>query len=89
VVLPLLVPAIGAVIVVRIIMGVKAFDEMYLLTRGGPNGATTLVSQHIKTLFFDNLQLGQGAAFSMVVVVATALILGVFLFVRSRKEKNA
>jgi multiple sugar transport system permease protein len=89
IVVPLLVPAIGAVIVVRIIMGVKAFDEMYLLTRGGPNGSTTLVTQHIKTLFFDNLQLGPGAAFSLVVVIATAVVLGLFLFVRSRRESKA
>jgi multiple sugar transport system permease protein len=89
IVLPLLAPAIGAVIIVRVIMGVKAFDEMYLLTRGGPNGSTTLVTQHIKTLFFDNLQLGTGSAFSMLIVVLTALLLGVFLFVRSRKENKA
>lgn len=85
IVLPALLPAIGAVIIVRIIMGVKAFDEMYLVTRGGPDGATTLVSQHIKTLFFDNLQLGEAAAFSLVVVMATALVLAVFLFMRSRR----
>lgn len=86
VVLPHLVPTIGAVIIVRIIMGVKAFDEMYLLTRGGPNYATTLVSQHVKTLFFDHLKLGPGSAFSLLTVVIVALVLGVFLFVRSRKE---
>lgn len=86
VVLPALKPAIAAVIVVRIIMGVKAFDEMYLLTRGGPDGATTLVSQHIKTLFFDNLELGEASAFSLAVVVATAVVLGVFLFFRSKAD---
>jgi multiple sugar transport system permease protein len=86
VVLPLLAPAIGAVILVRIIMGVKAFDEMYLLTRGGPDGATTLVSQHIKTLFFDNLQLGEASAFSLAIVIVTAVILGIFLFARSKAQ---
>ncbi|WP_299169728.1 carbohydrate ABC transporter permease [uncultured Arthrobacter sp.] len=86
VVLPALKPAIAAVVVVRIIMGVKAFDEMYLLTRGGPDGATTLVSQHIKTLFFDNLELGEASAFSLAVVLATAVILGVFLFFRSKAD---
>lgn len=85
--IPLLRPAIAAVIVVRIIMGVKAFDEMYLLTRGGPDGATTLVSQYIKTLFFDNLQLGDASSFSFVVVIATALVLGIYLFVRSKVKK--
>lgn len=89
VILPILVPTLGAVAVVRIIMGVKAFDEMYLLTAGGPNGATTLVSLHIKELFFDQLRFGQAAAYGMVVVILTAIILGVYLFAQSRKEKAA
>jgi multiple sugar transport system permease protein len=84
IVLPALRRAIGVVIVIRVIMGVKAFDEMYVLTHGGPDGATTLVSQHIKSLFFDNLELGAAAAFSLTVVVVTAIALGVFLFIRSK-----
>lgn len=87
IVLPALKPAIAAVVVVRVIMGVKAFDEMYLLTAGGPNFATTLVTQHIKTLFFDHLEFGQAAAFSLVVVVATAAVLGVVMFVRSKVQR--
>lgn len=86
IVLPILVPTIAAVALVRVVMGIKAFDEMYLLTRGGPDGATTLITQQVKILFFDNLQLGPGAAFSLVVVVAVAVCLGVVLFVRSRRE---
>lgn len=83
IVLPILAPAIGAVAVVRVVMGIKAFDEMYLLTRGGPDGATTLVTQQVKILFFDSLQLGRGAAFGLVVVVAVAVCLGIAMFARS------
>ncbi len=67
--LPLLWPAIAATIFIRAVMGVKAFDEMYLLTAGGPDQATTLVSLHIRDVFFDQLNLGYGAAFSVVVLV--------------------
>jgi multiple sugar transport system permease protein len=87
VVLPALRPAIAAVIIVRVIMGVKAFDEMYLLTAGGPDFATTLVTQHIKSLFFDNLEFGQASAFAFVVVLLTAVVLGVFMFVRSKVQR--
>lgn len=87
VILPALRPAVAAVVVVRVIMSVKAFDEMYLLTAGGPDFATTLVTQHIKTLFFDNLEFGEAAGFSLVVVVLTALVLGVFMFVRSKVQR--
>lgn len=87
--LPMIVPAIGAVAVIRVIMGVKVFDEMYLLTTGGPDGATTLVSQRIQLWFFDDLKFGDASAYSVVVVVITALVLGLFLFVRSRIGRTA
>ncbi|HYH33108.1 MAG TPA: sugar ABC transporter permease, partial [Pseudonocardia sp.] len=82
VVLPLLTPALVAAALIRLVMGVKAFDEMYLLTRGGPGDATTLVSLHIRNVFFDRLELGYGAAFSLVVVVAVIAGLLVALAVR-------
>lgn len=66
--LPILWPAIAATIFIRAVMGVKAFDEMFLLTAGGPDQATMLVSLHIRDVFFDQLRLGYGAAFSVVVM---------------------
>jgi multiple sugar transport system permease protein len=86
VVIPLLAPAIGAVAVVRVVMGVKAFDEMYMLTSGGPRGATTLVSQHIRDLFFVSLRFGHASAYGLVIVVVTAVAVGMVMFVRSRQE---
>jgi multiple sugar transport system permease protein len=84
IVLPLVAPAVGAVAVVRIIMGIKVFDEMYLLTSGGPDGATTLVSQRVQLWFFQDLSFGKAAAFSILVVLFAAAVLGIFLAVRSR-----
>jgi multiple sugar transport system permease protein len=75
VVLPLLVPAILAASLIRLTMGAKAFDEMYVLTQGGPGTATTLVSLYIRSVFFDQLELGYGAAISILVIVAVAVAL--------------
>jgi multiple sugar transport system permease protein len=82
VVLPLLTPALVAAALIRLVMGVKAFDEMFLLTRGDPGDATTLVSLHIRNVFFDRLELGYGAAFSLAVVVFVAVLLLVTALVR-------
>jgi multiple sugar transport system permease protein len=82
VILPLLTPALIAAALIRIVMGVKAFDEMYLLTRGGPGDATTLVSLHVRNVFFDRLDVGYGAALSLVVVVAAAAVVVVFFSTR-------
>ncbi|MDK1374086.1 MULTISPECIES: sugar ABC transporter permease [unclassified Sinorhizobium] len=85
--IPMLMPAILGTIFIRAVMGVKAFDEMYLLTAGGPNSATTLVSLHIRDVFFDQLNYGYGSAFSVLIVALMSLIIGVALVVQ-RLRRN-
>ncbi|MGF3056775.1 carbohydrate ABC transporter permease [Microbacterium sp. YY-01] len=91
VILPILTPAIVGVAAVRLIMSVKVFDEMYLLTHGGPGLSTTVISLYIRTVFFDRLDFGYGSALSIVVIVSVllALIIGVAgrsLFTRIRND---
>lgn len=76
VVVPLLVPAILVASFIRLTMGAKAFDEMYVLTKGGPDNATTLVSLYIRSVFFDQLELGYGAAVSILVILAVIVAMG-------------
>jgi multiple sugar transport system permease protein len=88
VVLPLLVPAILAASIIRLTMGAKAFDEMYVLTQGGPGTATTLVSLYIRSVFFDQLELGYGAAISILVIVAVAVALGLVALGRALRPSR-
>jgi multiple sugar transport system permease protein len=92
IVLPLLRPALFAAFLIRLVMSIKAFDEMFLLTKGGPGTSTTLVSLHIRNVFFDQLELGYGAAFSVAIVVVTAVMVTVAALVRrlaTRREAPA
>ncbi|GAA3801136.1 carbohydrate ABC transporter permease [Streptomyces chiangmaiensis] len=82
VVLPMIRPAIVTAAAIRLVMSVKAFDEMYLLTHGGPGNATNLISLHIRTIFFDRLEFGYGAAIGVAIIVAFALLGGIFALVR-------
>lgn len=45
--LPLLMPNMLVVVVLALIKGVQTFDEIYVLTGGGPGSATMLVVQYI------------------------------------------
>jgi multiple sugar transport system permease protein len=84
--LPLMLPAIAVTLVFRAIVGVKVFDEIYLLTGGGPGTATEVVSYTIFRRFFTEGQTGYGAAMS--VVVLTALVL-VFIAARVATRRKA
>lgn len=71
--LPLMLPTIGVTLVFRLLVSVKVFDEIYLLTAGGPGTATEVVSYTIFRRFFTEGQTGYGAAMSVVVLFALAL----------------
>ncbi len=59
---PLLRPVALIVIMLGIIYTVKTFDTVILLTNGGPDNGSQLMSTWAYTLAFTNFQTGQGAA---------------------------
>jgi multiple sugar transport system permease protein len=68
--LPMMMPTIVVTLVFRTIAGIKVFDEIYLLTAGGPGTATEVVSFTIFRRFFTEGQMGYGSAMSVVVLLA-------------------
>jgi multiple sugar transport system permease protein len=72
--LPLMLPTIVVTLVFRAIVALKVFDEIYLLTAGGPGTATEVISFTIYRRFFTEGQMGYGSAMSIVVMVAMALL---------------
>ena len=70
VMLPLLKPAIVVALLFRTILAFKVFDEVYLLTSGGPGTSTELVTLHLYKVFFEQNQLGYGALLSLALIAA-------------------
>ena len=54
----------------RSIFAFKVFDEIFLLTSGGPGTATDVVSLHLFKVFFEQNNLGYGAMLSIVIILA-------------------
>jgi multiple sugar transport system permease protein len=74
--LPLLKPALVVALLFRSILAFKAFDEVYLLTGGGPGTSSELVSLHLYRVFFEQNQLGYGALLSVLTIVVVLSLLG-------------
>jgi alpha-1,4-digalacturonate transport system permease protein len=70
--LPLLMPNLLVVLVLAAIRAVQTFDEVFVLTGGGPGSATTFVVQFIyQTGFQEQVHLyGLAAAGSLLLAVA-------------------
>ena len=75
IVLPLLRPALMVAVTFRSILAFKAFDEVYLLTSGGPGTSTELISLHLYKVFFEQNQLGYGAMLSLAIIGAIVAFL--------------
>ena len=73
--LPLLMPALAVAVTFRAILAFKAFDEVFLLTSGGPGTSNELISLHIYKVFFEQNQLGYGAMLSLAVIGAIVAFL--------------
>jgi multiple sugar transport system permease protein len=71
IVTPLMAPALTVALLFRTILAFKVFDEIFLLTSGGPGTSTEVVSLHLYKVFFAQNQLGYGALLSIAVILAT------------------
>jgi multiple sugar transport system permease protein len=87
--LPLLWPAIFVTFGFRAVIAFKVFDEIYLLTGGGPGTATEVLSFTIYQRFFVQDNAGYGAALSIALIFCVALLITLALVRRSRAEAVA
>ncbi len=71
--LPMLRPVIVIAILLRMIDAVRTYDTVYIMTRGGPNLATDLVSVYLQRINFQFFDLGFGSALSWIVLVLVLL----------------
>ena len=75
--LPLLRPVMTFVLVTTIIGGFNVFQQIYLMTQGGPLNATRVLALHIYNSAFKDLDMGRAAsmAFVLFAIVSTFTVL--------------
>jgi multiple sugar transport system permease protein len=67
--LPLLRPSLALALILCITGSLLAFEQFYILTKGGPNNSTVTVVQLIYREAFQRQNLGTAAAISIVVLI--------------------
>ena len=73
VVVPYLRPVIAVVVVLNLIGGWKVFELIYVLTGGGPNRATEVLSTYLFQQAFEFSRVGYASTFA-VVIISLAMI---------------
>lgn len=85
---PLLMPTTTVVVILALIRAVQVFDQVFVLTGGGPGTATMYLVQYIYRSAFDFRDYGLAAAASLIMaIVLLVLTVGQLYF--SRKQEAA
>jgi raffinose/stachyose/melibiose transport system permease protein len=82
---PQIRPEIYVVLLTCTIAALKVFGPIYVLTRGGPGGATIVPSYFSFQNFFEKTAVGYGSAIATVIIVA---LTAVFLRAQGRHERG-
>ena len=84
--LPLLMPTMTVVLVLALIRAVQVFDQVYVLTHGGPGTATLYIVQFVYRTAFEFRDYGMAAAASLVLaIVLFVLTVGQLAFQRRQE----
>ncbi|MGX1480645.1 UNVERIFIED_CONTAM: raffinose/stachyose/melibiose transport system permease protein [Streptomyces canus] len=86
---PLLAPAFTINLMLSIIGGIKLFDQVYALTRGGPGHATDTISTLIYKDAFTLGEFGYSIALAVVLTIIVAVASTSEYLVLSRNERAA
>ena len=71
--LPFLKPVIAIALLLRIMDALRLFDLVFILTRGGPAGATETLSLYIFKVAFRFVDIGYAAAISLFMLIVTVV----------------
>lgn len=78
--LPMLRPVIVLAVLLRAVDAVRTFDQVFMMTRGGPNLSTDFVSLYLQRVNFKFFDVGYGAALSWFFLLL--LLIAVIAFIR-------
>ena len=85
---PMLVPSISVVLVLRTVEAFKVFDIIYAMTRGGPVNGTQTVAYYAYTTAFSDQNFGLGAALSYIIVLVILALTFFYLRLLRRSEMS-
>ena len=87
--IPLLSRTTTLVVVLQVIASLKIFDQIYIMTSGGPNFSTIPSLEYIYDQSFTNMRIGYGSAVSMLLFLVILAVSFVWFGIVRRQESGA
>ena len=86
--IPMLGRTTTLVAVLQVIASLKVFDQMYIMTQGGPNFATRSILEYVYDEAFTNFRVGYAAAVSMLFFLVVLMVSAIWFALVRRQEKE-
>ena len=77
---PLMAPAVLIATIFRIIITMRAFGVIWILTKGGPLNASEILSLYLYKIGFSYFEFGHAAAVAWLVLLLTAVVASFYIF---------
>ncbi|MEQ2528370.1 sugar ABC transporter permease [Bacillaceae bacterium CLA-AA-H227] len=85
--LPLIMGIVKVTIVLAVVGSLKYFDLIYVMTGGGPNGASEVMASYMYKLAFDSNNFGYGSAIGFLLLIITLIATFVVRKLTATKEE--
>ncbi|WP_416148761.1 carbohydrate ABC transporter permease [Salipaludibacillus sp. HK11] len=85
--LPLIMGVVKVTIVLAVVGSLKYFDLIYVMTGGGPNGASEVMASYMYKLAFANRDFGYGSAIGFLLLVITLIVTIIIRKATATKEE--
>ncbi len=86
IVIPLIMPVVTVVLLIRLIDAIRTFDLIYTMTHGGPGSATEVVGIYAYAMGFTSGDMGMASAAAWFTVLCVNILVALFLRILSRTE---
>lgn len=85
---PQLAPVTTIVLVITVIQSLRAFDLVYVMTRGGPFNSSNVLANFMYLEAFMNYNMGYGAAIAVVLFVISVGFIAMYLYRVVQQEER-
>lgn len=85
--IPLIMNVIKVTIVLSVVGSLKYFDLIYVMTGGGPNGASEVMASYMYKLAFESYDFGYGSAIGFLLLIITLIVTIIIRKLTATKEE--
>jgi len=88
VVFPFLRPLVLFVLIIRSMDAFRIFDQVFVMTGGGPGTTTQTITFYNYVMAFRQLRMGRASALGVITLLILSLVIGAWIYLLYRREKG-